>query len=303
MSSSQINTPEVPTGTVSVTDFGAVGDGRTDDSRAIQAAIDSLVSTQVHPSGWSHVGGVVEFPRGQFVVRSPIRITVPGITLQGCGLPSSQRSCALVSAMEGPVLLFPEDGAKPTPFAMRNISIHGNKIVGGQYVVVPKSRGIEIHSDGPGGFRRKFILENVGIFCMDAGILITRHPTNDKMAQIGEMRLRDCIIGQNRVGIQFENSTSCNLMTISDSTISQNAELGADIRAYAFTCTGSCFEGQPNGLRFRGAGAVIAGCHSEFNDGYAIDADGREVVGHGNYYYYPPGYAGLRDKFRFTNKK
>jgi polygalacturonase len=39
---------------VSVKDFGAVGDGTTDDTAAIQAAIDSLSAT----------GGIVFIPKG-----------------------------------------------------------------------------------------------------------------------------------------------------------------------------------------------------------------------------------------------
>lgn len=50
--------------TVSVTRFGAVGDGVTDDTAAIQAAISSLVST----------GGTVYFPTGRYVITSQINV-------------------------------------------------------------------------------------------------------------------------------------------------------------------------------------------------------------------------------------
>jgi len=53
---------------VSVKDFGAVGDGVTDDTSAIQAAIDSLPST----------GGTVFVPKGTYMVS--------GISLHGTGL-------------------------------------------------------------------------------------------------------------------------------------------------------------------------------------------------------------------------
>jgi hypothetical protein len=59
---------------VSVKDFGAVGDGVTDDTAAIQAAINSLPAR----------GGIVTFPAGKF--RTTAKITVKSyVTLQGAG--------------------------------------------------------------------------------------------------------------------------------------------------------------------------------------------------------------------------
>jgi mannitol/fructose-specific phosphotransferase system IIA component len=66
--------------TVSVQDFGAVGDGTTDDTVAIQAAIDSLTT-----------GGVVYFPTGEYRIarnigtndRWGIKIPQSNITLKG----------------------------------------------------------------------------------------------------------------------------------------------------------------------------------------------------------------------------
>ena len=60
--------------TVSVKDFGAVGDGVANDTAAIQAAINSLPSR----------GGIVTFPAGKF--RTTAKITVKSYTtLQGAG--------------------------------------------------------------------------------------------------------------------------------------------------------------------------------------------------------------------------
>lgn len=67
--------------TVSVKDFGAVGDGITNDTVAIQAAIDSL----------SPNGGVVNFPAGEYRIarnigvndRWGVKITSSNITLKG----------------------------------------------------------------------------------------------------------------------------------------------------------------------------------------------------------------------------
>lgn len=54
---------------VSVNDFGAVGDGVTDDTAAIQAAIDALPAA----------GGGLYFPTGTFLVSSALAINKPGL--------------------------------------------------------------------------------------------------------------------------------------------------------------------------------------------------------------------------------
>ena len=56
---------------VNVIDFGAKGDGQTDDTAAVQAAIDSIEN-----------GGVVEFPRGTYVV-SGLVVRRNGTALSG----------------------------------------------------------------------------------------------------------------------------------------------------------------------------------------------------------------------------
>ena len=61
---------------VSVKDFGAVGDGVTDDTAAIQAAIDYASTTG---------GNQVLFPSGRYNTSSTINITADGISLVGHG--------------------------------------------------------------------------------------------------------------------------------------------------------------------------------------------------------------------------
>jgi hypothetical protein len=61
---------------INVKDFGAVGDGVTDDTAAIQAAIDYVGGIG---------GGVVFFSRGVYLVSSVLNMAVKGITLKGEG--------------------------------------------------------------------------------------------------------------------------------------------------------------------------------------------------------------------------
>ena len=66
---------------VSVKDFGAVGDGSTDDTAAIKAAINSLKTTDYKTSG-----GTVYFPNGTYIISSTIVIPPLGQwTIKGEG--------------------------------------------------------------------------------------------------------------------------------------------------------------------------------------------------------------------------
>ncbi len=62
-----------PTGTYNIRDFGAVGDGTTDDTIAFKSAIAFIASRN---------GGTLLIPEGDFVVTSPVAL-VSGINIQG----------------------------------------------------------------------------------------------------------------------------------------------------------------------------------------------------------------------------
>lgn len=60
-------------------DFGAKGDGKTDDSMAFITAINSLVS-----------GGVINVPPGKYLIKTPLVIGRDNITLKGRGRKNTQ---------------------------------------------------------------------------------------------------------------------------------------------------------------------------------------------------------------------
>ena len=64
-------------GIVNVKDFGAKGDGVTDDTKAIQAAIDSLVDTQAK--------GTVLIPKGKYVINSKLEIDIAYVSIKANG--------------------------------------------------------------------------------------------------------------------------------------------------------------------------------------------------------------------------
>lgn len=61
---------------VSVFDFGALGDGVADDTAAIQAAVDAVTAAG---------GGILFFPAGQYLITTHILIAAPNVLLVGEG--------------------------------------------------------------------------------------------------------------------------------------------------------------------------------------------------------------------------
>jgi len=89
---------------LNVKDYGAKGDGTTDDTAAIQAAIDSLKNTSI--SATAHRGGTVYFPPGRYKITSTLTITqTGGITLRGAGygaLLNNLNATTIGESYEGP---------------------------------------------------------------------------------------------------------------------------------------------------------------------------------------------------------
>lgn len=95
---------------VAVADFGAVGNGSTDDGPAIQAAIDSLTGT----------GGTIQFAARRYRVASPIVIDSEAIILQGMGFTEGP------AAADGTWILIDSTGF--TPFTFTGVKARGSAV-------------------------------------------------------------------------------------------------------------------------------------------------------------------------------
>ena len=79
---------------VNVRDFGATGDGSTDDTAAIQAAIDFIDT-----GSETETGGIVYFPRGTYMISSTIYVrnthgsNLASVTLEGEGMQNTTIQC------------------------------------------------------------------------------------------------------------------------------------------------------------------------------------------------------------------
>jgi hypothetical protein len=70
--------------TVSVKDFGAVGDGVTDDTAAIQAALNDIVNTPL-TTAFKQGGRTLYFPEGTYIISAPLVVKSVNTILQGEG--------------------------------------------------------------------------------------------------------------------------------------------------------------------------------------------------------------------------
>lgn len=109
--------------TVSVKDFGAVGNGTTDDTTAIQAAINSLSAT----------GGIVYFPTGTYKISALLSTPSGNITLQGNGTEAS-----IINQTNLSVGIFSDNG---------NVFVF-IKLLAFRYIGTPTSSSIAISMNG-----------------------------------------------------------------------------------------------------------------------------------------------------------
>lgn len=105
--------------------FGAKGDGTTDDTTAIQTAINSLTS-----------GGTVFFPVGVYMISAALTIPVDNITLEGVGSDFYVGTMGTVLKKSATIDLVDASGTATGfgthrhGFRLRNMTLHGNNLTG-----------------------------------------------------------------------------------------------------------------------------------------------------------------------------
>lgn len=113
-------------GIYSLADFGVAGDGQTDDTRALQTALDTAANEG---------GGVVFLPRGRFRVEG--RLTIPSdVTLEGLARYPPNRIDFATDDLKGSVLLAFAGRGEPDgePF----LTLQGNATLRGVTIVYPE---------------------------------------------------------------------------------------------------------------------------------------------------------------------
>lgn len=148
---------------LNIKDFGATGDGVTDDSFAIQSAINSLPlnvgdSGVMSPKGFAN-GGIVRIPRGRYKISRPI-IMRRGLRLVG----ESRESSQIISYSRDSVLRYEDNGR----YVQDEIVIENISIWQDPSVEAISGAGIEC-SLGP------VKVESLGVICKNVYIEKTYH--------------------------------------------------------------------------------------------------------------------------------
>jgi hypothetical protein len=110
--------------------FGVKGDGVTDDTVAIQEAVNSL-QANIGYEGIS--GGIIFFPPGEYRIKSPINITIPGVTVLGSGafttsirpLPDFTGESVFIFKVGQPFVINPGITIENLRIPMNGVNAHG----------------------------------------------------------------------------------------------------------------------------------------------------------------------------------
>lgn len=171
--------------------FGAVGDGITDDTIAVQSAIDSLVN-----------GGCVLFSAKTYVVDS-IKITTNNITLRGFKSSNKNSGSILIasSTNTGPMLDISVTSGMTIGGGIYDIALMANNERQTYTTAIPKI-GINIKN------RTEFILQNVYISGFKNGALYAKDWWDSDI--IG-LEIRACGIADTSAGLYLgSDNDSCN---------------------------------------------------------------------------------------------
>ena len=138
---------------VSVKDFGAVGDGTTDDTLAIQAAINYAATQIVVSTDYPQVTASVFLPAGTYKIASGNTLRMkPGVILRGTG-----RSATIIQHGGGSVACIDTDS---TSTAQTNISIMDLSIIGAGATT---TYGININNDYRNGDIRQVTISDCNV--------------------------------------------------------------------------------------------------------------------------------------------
>jgi hypothetical protein len=161
---------------VSVKDFGATGDGSTDDTSAINAAIDAVEAMTTGNS----TAGTVYFPQGEYIVSS--QILIPNkVRLLGAGKRSSYITAKSTFTTSTPIVRLGSGASYVFDCRVEDMTINCNSVTGstGIYstdanegsgarnalIMNYMSRGVDLDDSGASNFNDHFLFDDVEITC------------------------------------------------------------------------------------------------------------------------------------------
>jgi len=252
---------------INVKDYGAVGNGTTDDTAAIQAAIDAVQTSSIG-------GGTVHIPKGRFLITSALSITGSNVRLVGDAAYYAGDdndvidSCSCITTASASINMIE---IAPTSINTGKVSIENLRIYRPR-ALTPTGSGI--HCDCSSFFFNGLNLRNVTLRCHLHGLEF------EGAQGAGIISIRDSWIVINEEWGIYASGYITNL-SITGSVIRQNGDgdgagsttmtdssyhggICLDGTADGVFLAGNDFEGQPIGIRLDSVdGASILGNYFE----------------------------------------
>lgn len=227
--------------TVSVKEFGAAGDGVTDDTQAIQAALNAIKSS----------GGEVYFPAGTYKVTSSIVIDAASIKFSGNGRRKVYPGVFAASASSLSTIMPVHSDTAAIRVYSASLNVASNFCMQDINIATLESGLLPtcaIGFDGAGNFQRDYTFERVGIFGFTSAF--DTYNTGGDTA-FGSIKISNCAI--NRNGYIARNLTGqWNGFIFETNEAGQNLTGGIDVKAQAARIVGNMLEGQPNAVQISG---------------------------------------------------
>lgn len=258
------------TQTVSVKDFGAVGDGVTDDTAVILAGVAHLKKTG---------GGTLFFPQGTYKVTDEILIDSPSIRFVGTGRRKPYPGIFLPTANTVSTIL--PVHSKTAAVRFFNATINTASTFSAQDINFATLETGSMPTccfgfDGSGNFHRDYTFDRVGVHGFTSAF--NTYNTGGDTA-FGLIKITNCSI--NRNGYIARNLTGqWNGFVFENNDAGQQTVGGLHINAQAASIKYNSMEGQPDTIYVNGnyRGVTIEGNYFELNSGsYVVRL--RETLG------------------------
>lgn len=278
---------------INVKDFGAIGDGKADDTAALQKTFDSL-DKPINRYKWSESGDRVYFPFGHYRTYKPLDIRCSNVTIVGdSGNDYTGRNCWIEYMRKtGPAIRLAKGAHSVNGFSIKGVTLVGRDR--------PGVHGIEISTGQK--FRSDINIQN-GIFCFDIGVIVTK----EKQTQIGFLTLDRSSIRLNKQALVFSRLTSVNGFSCVNAQLSQNYKSKTnnpviDARIFGGRIEGCRLEGQNHAVRIHNSTDVrFIGNWFEGNKYGALTVEkSNRITVANNYRFKDTDYYG---KFRFLKSK
>lgn len=253
--------------TVSVKDFGAVGNGVSDDTAAINAALSYLAGIG---------GGTLNFPNGTYKTTAQITIPANSIRLMGTGkrgvypgvfVPGSNTPSTIMPVHTGKnAIRFYSSGTNGDG----SFSAHGLNVATLEAGSMPTSA---FGWDCSGVFMRDFTFEQCGIYGFTSAFDVYR--PSGSMAEMGLFKAINCNINRNQWIARTLDGTQWNGFLFRDNEAGQNGysvgQGGIAIAAHSCSIENNCMEGMRDPVKITGnyRGISIRGNYFEANVGRA----------------------------------